>query len=57
MAENGVSKKLFIGFVALEVIGRMSEGVENKLWYAAIVAGIAVFCVAAQLVIDWKRKI
>lgn len=56
MAENGVSKKLFIGFVALEVIGRMSEGSENKLWYAAIVAGIAVVCVAAQFVIDWKKR-
>lgn len=49
------NRKLFLGVIALQVIGGMSEGVDNKIWYALLVAVIAGFCIVTQFLIDRKK--
>lgn len=55
--DNGVSRnrKLFLGVVALHVIGGMSEGADSKILYALLVAAIAGFCIVTQFLIDRKK--
>ena len=58
MADNGESRnrKLFLGVVALQLIGGMSEGANSKILYALLVAAVAVFCIVTQFIIDRKKN-
>lgn len=49
------NRKLFLGVIALQVIGGMSEGADNKILYALLVAAVAGFCIVTQFYIDRKK--
>ena len=52
---NGVSKKLCITIIGIQAIIHMSEGSEDKLYYALLIAGLVVVYKAVQAVMDWKK--
>ncbi len=57
MADNSESRnrKLFLGVIALQLIGGMSEGAHSKILYALLVAAVAVFCIVTQFYLDRKK--
>ena len=50
-----MSKKLCMCIVGINAIIQMSQGSENKIWYAAIIAGIVVVYKFTQAYLD-KNK-
>ncbi len=58
MAENGVSKKLFMGTMVVQGIFGMAKDAppETMFWYAVVVAVVAVVFQGLQFVSDWKRR-
>ena len=53
---NGVSKKLCLTIIAIQAIIQMSNGSEDKIYYALIIAGLVVVYKVVQALIDWKTK-
>ena len=52
---NGVSKKLCLTIIGIQAIIQMSDGSEDKIYYALIIAGLVVLYKVIQGVIDWKK--
>ena len=52
---NGVSKKLCMTAAAILAVTQLSDGAEDKLPYAIIVAAIVVIYKLVQGWIDWKK--
>ncbi len=58
MADNGVSKKLFMGTVVVQGVFGMAKDApqEQMIWYAIIAASVAVVFQGLQYMIDRKKK-
>ena len=58
MAENGVSKKLFMGTMVVQGIFGMAKDAppEKMFWYAIVVAVVAVVFQGLQFLIDRKNN-
>ena len=52
---NGVSKKLCMTAVSILAVVQLSDGAEDKLPYAIIIASICVVYKLVQGIIDWKK--
>ncbi len=57
MAENGVSKKLFMGTMVVQGIFGMAKDAppEKMFWYAIVVAVVAIVFQGLQYLIDRKK--
>ena len=54
--KNGVSKKLCMTAATILAVTQLSEGAEDKLPYALIIAVICVVYKLIQGFIDWKGE-
>ncbi len=57
MAENGVSKKLFMGTMVVQGVFAMGKDAppEQMFWYAIVAASVAIVFQGLQFIIDWKK--
>ncbi|KKL16017.1 hypothetical protein LCGC14_2499780 [marine sediment metagenome] len=58
MAENGVSKKLFMGTMIVQGVFVMAKDAppEQRFWYAIVAASVGIVFQGLQFVIDWKKN-
>ncbi len=56
MADNGMSKKLFMGTIGVQAIVAMSVEATDKFKYALLVAGVIVFYKSLQFLIDRRKQ-
>ncbi len=58
MAENGVSKKLFMGTMVVQGVFAMAKDAppDQMFWYAIVAASVAVVFQGLQFVIDRKKR-
>ena len=52
---NGVSKKLCVTMFGIQAILYMSQGSDDKLFFACLIAGVIVVFKVVQGFIDWKK--
>lgn len=57
MADNGVSKKLFMGTMVVQGIFGMAKDAppEKMFWYAIVAASVAIVFQGLQFVSDWRK--
>ena len=57
MADNGVSKKLFMGTMVVQGVFAMGKDAppEQMFRYAIVAASVAVVFQGLQFIIDWKK--
>ncbi|KKN17278.1 hypothetical protein LCGC14_0967570 [marine sediment metagenome] len=58
MAENGVSKKLFMGTMIVQGVFAMAKDAppEQMFWYAVVAASVGIVFQGLQFLIDLKDR-